>query len=136
MTGRRVVVAAVVEREGRYLIGRRPRHKRHGGLWEFPGGKVLEGESFLEAARRELGEELGVRVLSCGEPRAREPDPASGFLICFVPAEIEGEPVAREHDEVAWAAPGELPSYPLAPADRAFAERLADARPPGGPRDP
>ena len=38
------VVAAIIQRDGRFLVGRRPAHKRHGGLWEFPGGKVDEGE--------------------------------------------------------------------------------------------
>ncbi len=47
------VLASVIERDHRLLVCRRPLHKRHGGLWEFPGGKVREGESDLEAARRE-----------------------------------------------------------------------------------
>ncbi|MCK7504065.1 MAG: NUDIX domain-containing protein [Desulfobacterales bacterium] len=58
------VIAAVIRRDGRYLVGRRPDGKRHGGLWEFPGGKVDPGESRLEAAHRELGEELGMQALS------------------------------------------------------------------------
>jgi hypothetical protein len=49
-----LVLVSVIERDNRLLVCRRPLHKRHRGLWEFPGGKVLEGESGLEAARREL----------------------------------------------------------------------------------
>lgn len=53
------VIAAVIERAGKYLLCQRPQGKRYGGHWEFPGGKVLAGESFLEAARREV---LGIAL--------------------------------------------------------------------------
>ena len=56
------VLASVIQRHDRFLVCRRPLHKRHGGLWEFPGGKVKDGETDLEVARRELAEELGVHV--------------------------------------------------------------------------
>ncbi|HSG49130.1 MAG TPA: NUDIX domain-containing protein, partial [Longimicrobiales bacterium] len=58
------VIAAVIHRDGRYLVGRRPDDKRHGGLWEFPGGKLDPGESWLEAARRELSEELEMDAMT------------------------------------------------------------------------
>jgi 8-oxo-dGTP diphosphatase len=58
------VVAAVIKRNDYYLICKRPKGKRHGGLWEFPGGKVEEGENIETAARRELAEELDLSVLS------------------------------------------------------------------------
>jgi len=61
------VIAAVIVRGGRYLVGQRPDGKRHGGLWEFPGGKLDPGETLLHAARRELGEELGMGAVSVGE---------------------------------------------------------------------
>ena len=60
------VIAAVVWRGDRLLVCQRPAHKRHGGLWEFPGGKVEAGESDAAAARRELREELGVEVTAVG----------------------------------------------------------------------
>jgi len=60
------VLASVIQRDNRLLVFRRPLDKRHGGLWEFPGGKVREGESDLDAARRELREELGVEVTGVG----------------------------------------------------------------------
>ena len=50
-------MAAVIERDGKLLVCRRPGHKRHGGLWEFPGGKLEPGETIVDAARRELDEE-------------------------------------------------------------------------------
>jgi 8-oxo-dGTP diphosphatase len=118
------VVAAVVERGGRLLLCRRPAGKRHAGLWEFPGGKFLPGESPLDAARRELCEELGVEVVAAGGLLFAVADPGSPFVLEFHRVEIAGDPALLEHDALAWAAPEELAAYPLAPGDRAFADHL------------
>jgi len=115
------VLAAVIERGGRLLVCRRPPHKRHGGLWEFPGGKVEQGESDLEATRRELAEELGVRALAAGATLLAIPDPGSEFVIEFLPVEIEGEPTCLEHAELAWVERQALSTLDLAPSDRRFA---------------
>lgn len=114
------VIAAVVERSGRFLVARRPMGKSHGGLWEFPGGKLLDGEGLLAAARRELGEELGVDVASVGAERFRARDPGSPFMVLFVEVSVRGEPRALEHSRLAWRTPGELASMELAPADARF----------------
>ena len=119
------VVAAVVERDGRYLVGRRPADKRHGGLWEFPGGKLESGETLFEAARRELSEELSVRCVGHGRTLWAAHDPQSIFLIEFIEIHIEGDARAVEHDAIGWFTPSELASMRLAPSDRLFAERLA-----------
>jgi 8-oxo-dGTP diphosphatase len=119
------VVAAVVQREGRYLLGLRPRAKRHGGHWEFPGGKVQPGESTLGAARRELAEELDLRVVTLGRCRLSVRDDGSPFVIDFFDVEVEGSPTALEHEAVGWFTPDELRSLPLAPADARFAAGLA-----------
>lgn len=118
------VLAAVVERGGRLLLARRPAGKRHAGLWEFPGGKFLPGETPLEAARRELSEELGVETTALGRLLWSAPDPGSPFLVEFHRVEIHGEPAALEHEALAWVLPEELPLYLLAPSDRAFADHL------------
>jgi mutator protein MutT len=118
------VVAAVIERDGRYLLCKRPPHKRHGGMWEFPGGKIEEGESDLDAASRELTEELGVKVLSVAPPRFRVADPGSHFVIEFMRVEIDGSPQCIEHSEVRWVSLSELPHFDLAPSDRRFVEHL------------
>jgi mutator protein MutT len=119
------VVAAVIERDGKYLLCQRPQGKRYGGLWEFPGGKVLPGESFLDAARRELREELGMVVDRVGEVCLSVPDPGSEFVIHFVDVAANGTPQNLEHADVAWVLADELLSLSLAPSDRTFAEYLA-----------
>jgi mutator protein MutT len=114
------VVAAVVERDGRYLVCLRPRDKRHGGLWEFPGGKIEAGESISNAVAREVTEELQVTITRTGDVLFSSGDPNSPFLILFVAAVIDGEPIAVEHDQLAWCHPEELLSLALAPSDRQF----------------
>jgi mutator protein MutT len=115
------VVAAVVRRGDRYLVCRRAFGKRHGGLWEFPGGKVHDGETLGEAIRRELREELGMAALDvAAEPRFSAPDPASSFVIFFLDTETRGEPVAHEHEAVGWYGVGDLAQLPLAPSDLRF----------------
>ena len=122
------MLAAVIEREGRYLVCQRPLHKRHGGLWEFPGGKLEPGEGDDAAARRELREELGVQVTLVGTELHAVRDPGSPFLIAFVPVRIAGEPVCLEHSALAWATVGELADYELAPSDRRFVQWLDESR--------
>ena len=120
------VVAAVVARGGRLLVCQRPPHKRHGGLWEFPGGKREPGESDADAARRELHEELGVHVRATGAEELAIHDEGSPFLIAFVPVEIDGEPFCHEHTALHWGTLAELAALPLAPSDRRYvAWRLA-----------
>ena len=88
------VVAAVIEKKRKYLACKRPGNKRHGGLWEFPGGKVRENETDIEAVRRELAEELNVHVIEVGATLFKVPDPGSEFLIVFKSVRIIGEPQA------------------------------------------
>jgi 8-oxo-dGTP pyrophosphatase MutT (NUDIX family)/uncharacterized damage-inducible protein DinB len=114
------VLAAVIRRDGRWLLCRRPSHKRHGGCWEFPGGKLEGGESLLEAARRELGEELGVEVTGVGEVLYVRGDPGTRFVIEFTEVTVRGEPQPIEHDELRWADAAAAGRLELAPADAAF----------------
>ena len=111
----------MVRQQNGLLLCRRPDHKRHGGLWEFPGGKVESGESDLEAVRRELAEELDVRVVCVEGIQFSTQDPGSEFVIDFVPAEIEGTPKCLEHSALEWVNVEDLLSLPLAPSDRKFA---------------
>lgn len=122
------VIAAVIRQHARLLLCERPPGKRHGGLWEFPGGKLEPGESIFEAARRELSEELGVQVTAVGELAFEVQDPGSEFLIAFHPVEIAGEPIALEHAALAWLTEDELLSFSLAPSDYRFALHLLSTR--------
>ena len=119
------VVAAVIEDEGRWLVGRRPEGKRHGGLWEFPGGKAHEGESLLDAARRELEEELSLRASAIGQTLFTVRDGGSPFVIDFVEVSATGVATAHEHSEIVWVSLPELEGLALASADAAFARWLA-----------
>jgi 8-oxo-dGTP pyrophosphatase MutT (NUDIX family) len=116
------VIAAVISHDDELLVCQRPLHKRHGGLWEFPGGKCEPGESDTDAARRELREELGVGVISVGEPELTVADRGSPFVIVFVPVSIDGNPTCHEHIALAWKRLADLLTMPLAPSDRAFVE--------------
>ena len=117
---RQLVVAAVLRRGGAVLLCRRPLDKRHGGLWEFPGGKVHPGETPGQALARELDEELGLVLTAAGAPLAELDDPGSAFTIAFHPVEASGEPEAREHLEVRWVEIARAADYALAPSDRRF----------------
>ena len=119
-----LVIAAVVERDGFYLLCRRALQKRHGGYWEFPGGKLEKGESLLDAAKRELLEELDLTVTAIGQLRFSVLDEASGFQINFVDVIAAGEPKLIEHIELGWYSKDKILDLDLAPSDRAFAEQL------------
>jgi 8-oxo-dGTP diphosphatase len=121
------VVAAVISDGSRLLVCRRPPEKRHGGLWEFPGGKCEPGETDLQALHRELREELGVEVTSCSKAEFEIHDKGSSFLIAFVAAQIAGTVECLEHSELAWATIGELERFPLAPSDRRYVDNLRHA---------
>ena len=121
-----VVAAVLRDRRGRLLVARRPAHKRHGGLWEFPGGKMLEGEGLAEAVDRELQEELGLGATwVADDPIFQKQDPGQPFRILFVEAQARGRVELTEHSEIAWLQVSILSDYPLAPSDAAFARALA-----------
>ncbi len=125
MADQRIRVIAAVVRDGdRLLVCQRPAHKRHGGLWEFPGGKCEDGESDTQAITRELAEELGVEVVAAGNVLFSASDPGSPFMVVFIPVDILGEPVCLEHAALAWVSPPELATYALAPSDARFVNFL------------
>jgi mutator protein MutT len=121
------VVAAVIRAGPQFLACQRPLQKRHGGLWEFPGGKCEPFESDDDAVRRELNEELAVTVTNVGSELFAIADPGSDFLIAFLPVEISGQPECLEHAAILWGTAIELAALPLAPSDRRFIDFLLES---------
>jgi|GEM_PF-233229 len=115
------VVCAVIERDGRVLIARRPPHKLLPLKWEFPGGKVEPGEEATAAIVREIREELGcaIRVTQALPPFIHDYQTVVIEMIPFrcALAPDSPEPHPHEHVAVAWATPAELQGYDLAAAD-------------------
>jgi 8-oxo-dGTP diphosphatase len=122
------VVAAVIERDGRYLITRRLEGTHLAGLWEFPGGKILPGEKPEDALRRELKEELGVEA-AVGEliEAVTWIYPEKTVRILFFRCAVQGEPCPQERQEMFWVEAAELPTYRFPAADLRLVERLARA---------
>jgi 8-oxo-dGTP pyrophosphatase MutT (NUDIX family) len=121
------VAAAVIRRGKRFLLGLRPAHKRHGGLWEFPGGKLQHEEDLAAALHRELSEELGVPVLRIGSVLFEARDPDSPYVVRFAEVELDPDatPSPLEHEALAWLTVAQILDHPLAPGDARFvAEHL------------
>ncbi|HEY8827305.1 MAG TPA: (deoxy)nucleoside triphosphate pyrophosphohydrolase [Jatrophihabitantaceae bacterium] len=114
----RVVVGAVIVRDGRVLAARRSAPPELAGGWEFPGGKVEPGESEPSALMRECREELGVRV-TVGELLGSAPLSRGFVLHVYLAALVAGEPrPLQDHDELRWLAADELDSVDWLPAER------------------
>jgi 8-oxo-dGTP diphosphatase len=129
----RVVVAAVIERKDRrLLIGQRRRHDSSPLKWEFPGGKVEEGEEPEAALARELCEELGATLQKCAEiarVRHKYADTVEEIEIRFFAAEIADSAIAaRAFEQVAWVLPKDLASYAFLAANGPLVADLATGR--------
>jgi len=120
------VTAGILSRDGKVLIARRRPGKHMGGKWEFPGGKIDEGETPEQSLCRELKEELDLRA-RVGQLLCRVPYEGDGIsleLMVYRVDDFEGTPLLREHQEIRWVAPRELRSYELADSDRKVVEQL------------
>jgi 8-oxo-dGTP diphosphatase len=129
----RTVVAAVIERsDRRFLIGQRRKNDSSPLKWEFPGGKVRDGESPAAALARELQEELGatlVKSVELGRVRHHYAGTPEELEIRFFAASIaESELVPRAFEQIAWALPKELENYDFLDANRALIAQLATGR--------
>lgn len=129
----RLVVAAVIEREDRrLLIGQRQRHDTSPLKWEFPGGKVEEGETPEAALARELREELGVTLRKCAEIARvthKYAETIEDLEIRFYAAEIaETSIAAKAFEQVAWVLPKELAGYDFLAANARIVANLATGR--------
>jgi 8-oxo-dGTP diphosphatase len=124
------VTAALIRRQGRILITKRPQGSHLGGLWEFPGGKQEEGESLKECLEREIREELALEVSAAGPlcSVGHEYADKSITLHLFECLEISGSPLPREGQEARWVLPPELEDYTFPPPDRALIGCLRKSR--------
>ncbi|MCB9957020.1 MAG: (deoxy)nucleoside triphosphate pyrophosphohydrolase [Rhodospirillaceae bacterium] len=125
-----VVAVALVDADGRVLLARRPPGKAMAGLWEFPGGKVGEGETPEAALIRELREELGIDTEeSCLAPLTFASHAYDGFHLLmplYVCRTWRGTPHPHEGQELAWVRAPALRDYPMPPADKPLIPVLRD----------
>lgn len=120
-----VVAAALIDGSGRVLMQRRRLESAHGGLWEFPGGKLERGESPESALLREIDEELGIAL----DPAALEPltfasDPtlppeprAPHVILLYTCRRWIGEPRAGAGEAIAWFTPADTLALDMPPLD-------------------
>lgn len=115
-----VAAAAIISADQKHvLIARRPSNVDHGGLWEFPGGKLAPYETGLEGLKRELHEELGVEIVRA-QPliRVHHEYPDKHILLdVWQVHEFAGEPFGREGQAVRWVPMDELVNYPFPAAN-------------------
>ena len=116
-----VAACALIDDEGRILLAERPVGKSLAGLWEFPGGKIEDGERPEEALVRELREELGITVAPGNlEPLAFASHAYEAFHLLmplFICRSWTGEVKPMEQQRFIWAAPEDLGNWPMPPAD-------------------
>lgn len=125
-----VVAGALWRSDGRILMHKRPANKQHGGLWEFPGGKVEEGETPRTALRRELEEELGItanpgdfRPVSFADS-APDADRTGILLLLYRIDRWQGEPDALEGGEIGWFSDPQIQQLDKPPLDTDLYDRM------------
>lgn len=125
-----VAAVALIDTEGRVLLAQRPPGKSLAGLWEFPGGKVEQGESPEVALIRELREELGIDTWqSCLAPLTFASHAYENFHLLmplFACRRWQGIPQPREGQVLAWVRPAAMRDYPMPPADLPLIPILRD----------
>lgn len=114
------VVAALIWKNGKFMICQRPAHKARGLLWEFAGGKVEKGESLADALIRECHEELDITV-DVGDIFTQVVHDYPDIhirLTLFHCTIAEGTPKLLEHNDLKWILPSQIPNFDFCPADK------------------
>ena len=123
---------ALVREDGRVLMQRRPEKAMHGGLWEFPGGKIESGETAQVAVLREISEELGIAIAPgdlqpVGEATAAMPEGLRWSHVrmqLFMARQWTGTATPLEGARLRWVRPEALHSLPMPPVDLPLSARL------------
>ena len=125
-----VVACALIDVDNRVLIAQRPEGKAMAGLWEFPGGKVNDGERPEDALIRELREELGIAVKeACLAPFTFASHTYGAFHLLmplYVCRRWEGTPQPKHHAALKWVRPKDMKDYPMPAADLPLIPLLRD----------
>ncbi len=120
-----VVAAAVIERDGCYLVTKRPKGAHLEGHWEFPGGKCEPGETIQDCLARELTEELAVAAAIGREIlTTSHAYPDRHVELHFLSCQLRSEPVPQLGQEMRWVPRAELRTLQWPPADTELIERL------------
>ena len=122
------VVAGLILKDGKLLVCQRTRHQTMPLKWEFPGGKIEEGEQPRDALRRELDEELGIVAIVGDElARIQHEYPNGGMveLRFFIVRDFRGEIENRIFRDIQWAIPQDLPKFDFLEADLSLVKDLA-----------
>ena len=124
-----IVVAAVIEQDGRFLVARRLRGTHLAGYWEFPGGKAQDGETLEDALRREILEELNTGVAELTEIfQSSHVYPERAVELHFFRGRLEGPPEAALGQELRWITRDEFPALSFPPADTELLAELTHFR--------
>ena len=125
-----VVACALIDADSRILLSERPAGKALAGLWEFPGGKLDQGETPEAALIRELREELGIETqAACLAPLTFASHSYDGFHLLmplYVCRRYQGIPTGREGQRLKWVRASQLRDYPMPPADEPLIAHLVD----------
>ena len=122
----KTVIAAIIERDGRFLLARRAPGQSLAGHWEFPGGKLEQDETPEQCLERELKEELDLEAKTTSffcETDYRY-DKGEIKLVAYRAEVIGGQISLSVHDQIVWLCPEEMNSVNLAPADVSIVEAL------------
>lgn len=124
----KLVTAAIIYQDGKVLLTRRGPGEKLAGFWEFPGGKIENGETYQECLTREIKEELNLQI-EVGEVLTTSTykyEHGEIHLIALEAWILSGSIELTVHDKYEWVAPTDLVFYKLAPADIPIVEQLTE----------
>ncbi len=122
------VAVGILRMNGKILLCQRKKDGRYGLKWEFPGGKLEPGESFIQCLQRELGEELSIKARAVERVEfqtARYEDGGHFNVAYHYISDFEGEPTNKVFEQIRWVEPRELPSFDILEGNKEIVQQLA-----------